>query len=183
MTKHIQVPISRIWVVIFVVSTLFCGLVYGVAQQVIRLSANNPQIQMAEDAALALTKGGTPDQFNQVPIVYLPASLASFINVYDQNGAFIAGNANLNGALHAPPLSALQEATRKGENILTWSPGPGVRLATVIVPFRSDKYNTYGYVVVGRSLRGTENLISTVGYEVMVAWVVIVILSRMVILW
>ena len=40
-----------------VLATLCCGLVYGAVQQDLRMGANDPQLQLAEDAARALDAG------------------------------------------------------------------------------------------------------------------------------
>jgi len=44
----------KAWVPLAVVATVMAGMVYGVAQQVLRQSANDPQIQLAGDVADAL---------------------------------------------------------------------------------------------------------------------------------
>jgi hypothetical protein len=43
--------ILKYWLLIVIIVTGICGLIYGVVQQDIRQGANDPQIQMAEDAA------------------------------------------------------------------------------------------------------------------------------------
>jgi hypothetical protein len=43
--------ILRAWLPIAVVTAAFCGLAYLTVQQSLRQGANDPQIQMAEDAA------------------------------------------------------------------------------------------------------------------------------------
>jgi hypothetical protein len=53
--------ILRHWLPLAAVTTLLCGLVYLAVQQSLRQGANDPQIQMAEDAAAALVAGSTPE--------------------------------------------------------------------------------------------------------------------------
>ena len=48
----------KTWVPLTIGTTLLCGLVYLATQQSIRQGANDPQIQMAEDAAAALVRPG-----------------------------------------------------------------------------------------------------------------------------
>jgi hypothetical protein len=48
------------YVPVAVLATLCCGLVYALVQQDLRQSANDPQIQMAQDAARALDSGARP---------------------------------------------------------------------------------------------------------------------------
>ena len=65
-----------------IISIIF-GTIYGAAQQVLRLTANDPQIQMAQDAAASLNAGNTPTSL--VPSkVDSKVSLAPFIEVYDK---------------------------------------------------------------------------------------------------
>jgi hypothetical protein len=45
------------WLPLAIAITLLCGLVYVAVQQEVRLSANDPQIGMAEDLAAALSHG------------------------------------------------------------------------------------------------------------------------------
>ena len=50
-------PILKNWFGYLAVITLLCGIIYIVAQQNFRMSANDPQYQMAEDAINALNNG------------------------------------------------------------------------------------------------------------------------------
>jgi hypothetical protein len=50
--------ILRQWLPIVVVITALSGLVYVAVQQALRQDANDPQIQMAQDAAETLARGG-----------------------------------------------------------------------------------------------------------------------------
>ena len=49
--------IIRHWLPLAVLTFAFCGLVYLAVQQDLRIGANDPQIQMAEDIASAITGG------------------------------------------------------------------------------------------------------------------------------
>ena len=65
-----------------------CGLVYVAVQQDYRQSLNDPQIQMAEDAAAPLNAGAAPASLvtrGTTPI-NIAASLAPWIAVYDESG-------------------------------------------------------------------------------------------------
>ena len=53
--------ISKNWLGFAAVVTLLCFLVYIVAQQNFRQSANDPQFQLAQDAANAINKGTEPE--------------------------------------------------------------------------------------------------------------------------
>lgn len=140
----------KLWFPFAVVVTAFCALVYVVAQQSLRLGANDPQIQMAEDAAAALDQGRSMQSVLPAVQVEFSTSLAPFLAVYDLNGKPVAASGLLNGSLPQYPIGALQSSRQSGENRVTWQPSPSVRIASVAVPYRD------GYVVAGRSLREVE---------------------------
>jgi hypothetical protein len=49
------------WLLLSSLATVLCLLLYLVAQQIWRQLANDPQLQMARDAAAALADGQSPD--------------------------------------------------------------------------------------------------------------------------
>jgi hypothetical protein len=142
------------------VLTVGTGLAYVSVQQVLRSGANDPQVQLAEDAAAALDSGSDPGSVTGPgsavvgmagPAVVDPAvSLAPFVVVFDVSGAPLASNARLDGAIPAPPAGVLEAAKASGRNAVTWQPRPGVRIATVTVPWSG------GTALAGRSLRVVE---------------------------
>src|SRR5690349_14534601 len=72
------------------VCVLACGIGYVQVQQVLRSAANDPQVQIAEDAAAALDAGRTPLSVVSGPAVDIGRSLAPWIAVYDTAGAVLA---------------------------------------------------------------------------------------------
>ena len=56
-----MIAVFRVWLPFAVIVTAFCGLAYVTVQQALRQGANDPQIQMAEDAAAALDGGAGVD--------------------------------------------------------------------------------------------------------------------------
>ncbi len=140
----------RLWLPFAVVVTAFCALVYVVVQQSLRQGANDPQIQLAEDAAAALDQGKSAQSVLPSAQVEFSTSLAPFLVVYDLDGKPVASSGLLNGSLPQYPMGALQASRQSGENRVTWQPGPSVRIASVAVPYKE------GYVVAGRSLREVE---------------------------
>ncbi|HYM83363.1 MAG TPA: hypothetical protein VEY67_04345 [Candidatus Dormibacteraeota bacterium] len=133
-----------------VLAVLTCGLVYTVAQQVLRIGANDPQIQLAEDAAAALDHGTGPAAVVPPTRVDVGTSLAPFVVVFDPAGRVLATNGQLDGHDPVPPLGVLSSALPDRRNSVTWQPRPGVRVATVTVAWRG------GTVLAGRSLREVE---------------------------
>jgi hypothetical protein len=145
--------IMKRWLVTAAASTVLCLLVYASTQQVLSQTANDPQIQIAEDAANALSKGNDVSKLLSSKKVDISQSLSPFIIVYNSNGNPIASGGTLHGRIPAPPRGVFDHAKVNGENRLTWQPERGVRIASVIVSYNG---NNPGFVLVGRSLRETE---------------------------
>jgi hypothetical protein len=132
------------------VAVLAAGLVYVVVQQAQRGAANDPQVQLAEDAAARLDDGAAPDSVVGTVAVDVARSLAPFLVVYDSSGHVLAAGGSLDGHDPVPPIGVLQNATATGRDIVTWQPEPGVRIATVVIPWHG------GTVLAGRNLRLVE---------------------------
>jgi hypothetical protein len=130
--------------------TVLFGTIYFSEQQVLRQDANDPQIQLAEDAASQLNSGASPSDVIGETKVNMQTSLAPFIIVYDNTGHVAAGSGNLQGNIPTIPFGVLAATTATHEHWITWQPEAGVRDATVTVAA-----NHY-YVISGRSLREVE---------------------------
>ncbi len=159
--------ILKTWLVAVVVITLILGIVYATAQQILRMSANDPQIQIAQDAAAALTNGESPDEILPYGEVDIATSLSPYIVIFDDSGKAITGSGVLHGELPSMPLGVLENARRYGENRVTWQPEPSVRSATVITRYGGDEP---GYVMAGRSLREVESRIDRLGQMIGLGW-------------
>jgi hypothetical protein len=125
-------------------------LVYAVQQQNLRMGANDPQVQMAEDAATRLDAGASPAAVLPTQHVDIGQSLAPYLIVFGREGQPIASSATLDGRLPTPPDGVFGNIPAGGRHELTWAPRPEVRQAAVIVPYRA------GFVLAGRSLRLVE---------------------------
>jgi hypothetical protein len=145
--------IMKRWLVTAAVSAVLCLLVYASTQQVLRQSANDPQIQMAEDAASLLSNGAEIAKIVPATNIDISKSLSPFIIVYNNSGNPIASGGTLHERTPVPPSGVFEHARMNGENRLTWQPESGVRIASVIV---SCGGNNPGFVLAGRSLRETE---------------------------
>lgn len=156
--------ILRAWLPTAVAATALSLLVYASAQQVLRQGADDPQIQMAQDAAAALDAGQPVDAVGGKVQVDMARSLAPFVVVYDASGKPLAGTGALDGKLPDYPIGALEAAKGAGENRVTWRPRPDVRIASVVVPYKD------GYVVAGRSLREVEKRESQMGTIALAGW-------------
>ncbi len=158
----------RIAILVFLplafLSTALAGLVYIVAQQDGRSQANSPQVQLAEDAASRLDAGGRPqDQVGAEP-VDIARSLAPFVVVYGSAGTILATDGLLDGQPPVVPAGVLAGAHATGRDTVTWQPRPGVRIATVSVPWSG------GTVLAGRSLRLVEDRAGMLAQVVGAGW-------------
>lgn len=168
----------RFWLPMAVVITALCGLVYLVEQQSLRINANDPQIQMAEDAAAALTKGASVESILPSGQVNIASSLAPFVIIFDDSGKPVASSALLHDQIPSYPTGVFDYVRKNGEDRVTWQPEPGVRIASVVVAY-SGTLN--GFVMAGRSLRETEKRVDLVGSYVLFAWILTMLTSLIVV--
>lgn len=152
---------------LFLAITLIYGAIFGVAQQVLRQSAYDPQIQLAEDAGQALANGKDISTVIPTTIVDISSSLAPFVVAYDESFKPIVASGEMMGKPPQVPVGVLQNAKRKGENRISWQPAPNVRHAIVAVYFHGARN---GYVLAGRSLRPTEERTMKILADVGIAW-------------
>lgn len=162
---HVRLRLAiLVFLPLAVLATGLAGLVYLVAQQDGRWLANEPQVQLAEDAAARLDAGGRPgDQVGPVP-VDIARSLAPFVVVYGTAGTILATDGTLDGQSPEVPPGVLDSARTSGRNAVTWQPRDGVRIATVTVPWSG------GTVLAGRSLRLVEDEASRLELVVGAGW-------------
>ena len=142
--------IIKKWLPLAIATAGLCALVYLTVQQSLRMGANDPQIQMAEDAASNLNAGASVESVVPPNKVEIADSLAPFVIVFDDSGKVMAASATLYGAVPVYPAGVLDYVRQKGQDRVTWQPEAGVRMATVVVPF------AHGFVVAGRSLTEVE---------------------------
>ena len=142
--------IIKKWLPLAIATAGLCALVYLTVQQSLRMGANDPQIQMAEDAASSLNAGASVETVVPSTKVEIADSLASFVIVFDNSGKVLASSATLHGVVPAYPAGVLDYVRQKGQDRVTWQPEAGVRLATVAVPYNN------GFVMAGRSLTEIE---------------------------
>ena len=142
-------------------ATMIAGIFYAAIQQVYRQSANDPQIQMAEDAI-------APPPGN---IIYIDKSLAPYMVFYGEDGTPVSGDGVLDGSLPNLPSGVFNYTRVAGEDRFTWQPSPGVREAVVLVHLTNDA----GFVMAGRSLREVEQRESQLELIVWFGWVLTMI--------
>jgi hypothetical protein len=151
-----------------VVTSAVCLLVYVAVQQDLRGTANDPQIQMAEDAAAELQAGRSPASVAGTGIVDIGQSLAPYLIIYDDKGQVLASTATLGGQVPEIAPGVLSNVRQSGEERVTWQPQKGVRSAAVVTRVLGS---SPGFVLAGRSLLEVEMREAQLGSEVLLAWV------------
>lgn len=167
--NHTQVLNAlKIWLPLAIVATGLCGLVYLAVQRDMRIGANDPQIQIAQDVAKQISAGQNPLDFIPPIKVDVSQSLANYIVIFDNKGKIIGSSAQLNGKDPVIPQGVFVNTKNLGETRFTWQPRTGVRSAVVV-----DYYKglNSGYVLVGRSLHEVENRIDNLGLIMLLGWV------------
>lgn len=158
----------RQWIVLAIIITGLCGLVYIIGHQNLRMSANDPQIQMSEDIARKLATEELYDYSFALPeFIDISKSLSPFVILYDDKNTVVGTSANLDGSTPQIPAGVLEYARANGQNRLTWEPKEGVRAAIVVTSFSGKNSGT---VLVGRSLDEVEKREKMFTNEIVVAW-------------
>ena len=167
--------IFRIWLPFAVVITAFSMLAYATVQQAYRQGANDPQIQMANDAGHALEQGKSMDEVIPAKTIDMERSLAPFYIVYNLTGQPVAGTGFLNNSLQSLPDGVLEYTSEEGEDRITWQPQPNVRIAAVIVSYKD------GYVLAGRNMSEVEDRESQTSMFAGVTWILALVATLVVI--
>jgi len=157
-------------------------------QQDLRQSANDPQIELAEDAAAAIHNGyPLGELFAGSPHTDTTQSLAPFIMTFDSQGAFISSSASDgSNALALPPTGIFDYVRAHGEDHVTWQTADGLRFAIVVtrwsLPSKGPDGATStvsgpassGFIVAARSLREVEVRESQLSKIMLAGWVLMV---------
>ena len=140
--------------------------------QTYRNAGDDPQLQLASDAASALRA----DVSTVLPAgtVDLATGLAPFVIAYDSANRPIAGTGRLEGILPTPPAGVLATARAAGSYRVTWRPRGGVRVAAVLQ--RVDD-GSGRVVLAARSLRPVEERTSRLLVMTALAWGALLVTS------
>jgi hypothetical protein len=158
------------------VITILAGLSYFLIQQLQRQDANDPQIQIAEDAAAAFNAGQPVPSMDQAGSqIDIEKSLSTFIIIYDATGTAVFSTGLIHNTVPTPPASVFSWVKAHGEDQLTWQPATSVRIAAVLTPYNSTGQS--GTILVGRSLREVEHRGSILLMQVIVAWAILMIVT------
>ena len=155
-----KLKLSPQQITVIAIALIAAGVTLFVAaalQQNYRLTANDPQVQLAEDAAANLAKGQQPSAVIGPGNIDASNSLAPFVTVYSggkpyqplaTNGYF-SDNKTL-----SPPAGVFEHARASGEERFTWKTLEGQREAAVLVYADSPQPV---YVLSARNLREVES--------------------------
>ena len=130
---HLFQRLFHRWLALAAIATALSGLVYLVTQQMWRQMANDPQVQMARDAAAMLERGLPVDSVVPRTPIDIGSSLAPFLTVFSDAGLLLASSGTLHGQFRVVPAGVLSHVREHGEERVTWQPERGVRIAAVIV--------------------------------------------------
>jgi hypothetical protein len=155
-----------------VIVTGLSGLTYAAIQQVLRQSADDPQIQMAEDTAAKLADGQQLQNVVPSEKVDIATSLAPYIIVFDASGKPIASSALLDSQTPTIPSGVFDYVRQHGEDRITWSPQSGVRSAIVVTQFQGPNP---GFVLAGKSLREVEIREDNILHIAILGWIAILV--------
>lgn len=174
--NNLLAKVLPLWLTLVFVISVLCGFFYVSIQQTLRIGANDPQIQIAEDVVTTLNKANQLPTLS--PVVDIKKSLATFVIITDKQGKTITSTAQLNGQIPSIPQGVFQYAQTHQENRLTWQPENGLRFATVVIPYGKQS----GFVLVGRSLREVEKRIDQMTFFAAAAWIASVVGSLIILL-
>jgi hypothetical protein len=156
MSRLIKLPLypslPGVITTITVAMLVVVGFVYVALQQSYRQGANDPQIQIASDTAMALSSGSQAQGLlgNTSSAIDPSVSLAPFTIIVDETNAVVATNMKIGDSTPLPPKGVLNAASVSHQNRITWQPQPGTRIALIVQGYKHNDRS--GYVLVGRSL-------------------------------
>lgn len=171
-----KMNILKAWLPLAVTITCLSGLIYLTVQQDIRMTANDPQIQIAEDIASQLAQGQNPQEFIPSTKVELSQSLATYIMLFNKDGKPTGSSVSLFGKDLTLPqgIFAQTEKNPTSESRFTWQPREGIRSAVVLEYYKGP---IPGFILIGRSIREVEKRESQQETIVFAAWLTTMIFS------
>lgn len=161
------------WLPLAAAITILSGLVYVTEQQNYRMSANDPQIQIAEDWAAAMSS----NQKLTLPAakIEMTRSSSPFMIILDDKNEVLYSSAFLDNKVVIPPAGVMEYTKLNGENRITWQPREDIRNAIVAVHYNNEINKKSGTVISGRSLKEVEKRIDDMTKQVALVWLVAIL--------
>ncbi len=168
--RNFQALVLR-WLPLAFVATVLSALVYAGVQQNFRQSANDPQLQIVQDASDYLSAGNDPHLLASGQQINLSTSLYPFLVAYSSARQPVVSSGQLNNQTPELPSGIFDNVDKKGEQRFTWEPQNGVRIAAVVRKYQAPN-NQSGYILVGRSLREIEKREDQLTVMTIAAWLI-----------
>lgn len=163
-SRHV---VMKGWIPFAWTITLLCGLLYLCIYQVMRVEADQAQIELAQDIATSLYKNETP-KATISGTVDIEKSVAPFIVLYNSNGSPVDGTGKLDDHLPSLPEDIFKKTQTHTERRFTWEPRGNTRVATVVRYYQNEKHA--GFVLAGKNLRETEHAAGSLLVLIGSAW-------------
>lgn len=165
--KHLLPPLIKVLPTFVTLTTIFLTIAVS-GQQVLRMSANDPQVQFAEEVSSAVSGDVAPEAITGQPRGDATKNLGPFLVIYAEDGKPLSSTADIDGNVPVLAKRTLDSIKKAGQKSFTWEPKKGFRTAAVSKYFKGEKSS--GFVVVAKSLREVElrtmklYLVSLAGY-------------------
>jgi hypothetical protein len=176
MTQHLL----KNWLPLAIASTIIMLTLYATVQQNYRQTANDPQIQLAEDGANVLANGLAPATLVGNVHVDMAKSLAPFVIIYDDSGKLLASSGFLNGQVPVLPVGVFEYTRVNTNDRITWQPASTTRIAAVVKYFSGNPSKNTGFIVAGRSIREIEGRENQLELMIAAAWIGLLVLTLIV---
>jgi hypothetical protein len=161
--KRFVVPVAALLLV-----TIVLGFSLVSGRQILRQGANDPQVQMATDAAAALGRGASaPAIVSSGAQIDITESLSPFIMIFNSKGAVLQSSGVIKNTPPVLPRGIFSYLQKHGERRFTWTPAHGVRIAAIAI---AVKGHGDGFVLVGRSLKEVKKREASLFWGFFAAW-------------
>jgi hypothetical protein len=147
-----------------VIVTAIMLAMYATVQQTHRAGANDPQLQLARDIDAKINSNKPFTQLLPDDTIEISQSLGTFVTLYNAQGAPVQSTGLLDGRLPNLPSGVFDFTRNNKEDVFTWQPRQGVRVATVL------QVTQNGFVAVGRSLQEVEVRESNTVTMILITW-------------
>jgi len=151
------------------VISVISAMVYTTVQQSYRMGANDPQIQISSYISDRLSRGQPGGNFFNGDSLDIARTKSTFGILFDPEGQPKESTGFLNGKMPHLPQGVFAFTNEHGEDIISWRPQAGVRIAMVILKVSSP---AIGFVGIGRSLKDVEERIQNLGWMVLICWLI-----------
>lgn len=160
----------RPWIAIAIVVTALSLFMYGRQFHALRSAADDPQVELAQDAARRLGAGAEVRDVVPPVAVKVEESSDLFFIVYAPDGKVLGSSVQIDS--NTPTLPEGTLTTLTAQKNFTWEPKEGVRIAAVIVPYIGSNS---GFVLAGRSLQETEEQTATLARNIGFTWILFLV--------